>query len=110
MFTARFHDTTLKTFSRQEAASLVPHSNPFLRSLFQQIAGYDLDTRLDWIVDSLVKIFLSTDVKKLLENFGSTTGRNDPIIHFYEEFLAEFDPKLRKARGVWYTPESVVKL
>jgi len=109
MFTARFHDTTLENFSRQEAASLVPHSNPFLRSLFQQIAGYDLDTRLDWIVDSLVKIFLSTDVKKLLENFGSTTGRNDPIIHFYEEFLAEFDPKLRKARGVWYTPESVVK-
>lgn len=55
------------------------------------------------------KIFISTDVKKLLENFGSSTQRNDPIIHFYEEFLAEFDPKLRKSRGVWYTPEPVVK-
>ncbi len=109
MFTARFHDTTLNTFSRQEAAELVPHSNPFLRSLFHQIAGYDLDIRISWMVDSLVKIFKATDVKKILENFGSKTQRNDPIIHFYEEFLAEFDPKLRKARGVWYTPEPVVK-
>ncbi|MDX9960412.1 MAG: type ISP restriction/modification enzyme [Aliarcobacter sp.] len=109
MFTARFHDTTLETFTRQEAAELVPHSNPFLRKLFHQLAGYDLDTRISWIVDSLVKIFISTDVKKLLENFGSSTQRNDPIIHFYEEFLAEFDPKLRKSRGVWYTPEPVVK-
>ncbi len=109
MFTARFHDKTLSTFSRQEAAELVPHSNPFLRSLFHQIAGYDLDTRISWMVDSLVKIFKATDVKKILENFGSKTQRNDPIIHFYEEFLAEFDPKLRKARGVWYTPEPVVK-
>lgn len=109
MFTARFHDSTLQTFSRQEAAELLPHSNPFLRKLFQQLAGYDLDIRISWIVDSLVKIFLATDVTKLLENFGSTTQRNDPIIHFYEEFLAEFDPKLRKSRGVWYTPEPVVK-
>lgn len=109
MFTARFHDKTLSTFSRQEAAELVPHSNPFLRSLFHQIAGYDLDIRISWMVDSLVKIFKATDVKKILENFGSKTQRNDPIIHFYEEFLAEFDPKLRKARGVWYTPEPVVK-
>ena len=109
MFTARFHDETLPTFSREEAATLVPHSNPFLRKLFQQLAGYDLDTRIAWMVDSLVKIFKSTDVRKLLENFGKTTQRNDPIIHFYEEFLASFDPKLRKARGVWYTPEPVVK-
>jgi len=109
MFTARFHDTTLDTFTRQEASELVPHSNPFLRKLFHQIAGYDLDTRISWMVDSLVNIFKATDVKKLLENFGVSTQRNDPIIHFYEEFLAEFDPKLRKSRGVWYTPEPVVK-
>ena len=32
----------------------------------------------------------------------------DPIIHFYETFLSEYDPKLRKSRGVWYTPQPVV--
>ncbi len=109
MFTARLHDNSLDTFSRQEAAELLPNTNPFLQKLFRHIAGYDLDTRISWAVDSLVKIFRATDVKKLLSNFGTKTQRNDPIIHFYEEFLAEFDPKLRKSRGVWYTPEPVVK-
>jgi predicted helicase len=108
MFAARLHDPTLDTFSRQEAAELIPKSNPFLRKLFQYIAGYDLDDRLKWIVDALADIFRATDVAALLKNFGKPTQQNDPIIHFYETFLGEYDPKLRKSRGVWYTPEPVV--
>jgi len=73
-------DPTPDTFSRQEAASLIPKSNPFLRKLFQYISGYDIDERIEWIVSALADIFRATDV----------------------------DPKLRKARGVWYTPEPVV--
>lgn len=109
MFAARLHDPSLKTFSRQEAAELIPKTNPFLRKLFQYIAGYDLDIRIKWIVDALADIFRATDVASLLKNFGKSTQQQDPIIHFYETFLAEYDPKLRKARGVWYTPEPVVK-
>ncbi|WP_428355505.1 type ISP restriction/modification enzyme [Methyloprofundus sp.] len=108
MFAARLHDPTLPTFSRQEAAELIPKSNPFLRNLFQYIAGYDLDERIVWIVDSLADIFRATDVAAILNNFGKETRQNDPIIHFYETFLAAYDPKLRKSRGVWYTPEPVV--
>ncbi len=108
MFAARLHDPTLATFSRQEAAQLIPKSNPFLRNLFQYIAGYDLDDRIVWIVDSLADIFRATDVAAILSNFGKATRQNDPVIHFYETFLAEYDPKLRKSRGVWYTPEPVV--
>jgi hypothetical protein len=105
MFAARLHDPTLDTFSRQEAADLIPKSNPFLRKLFQYIAGYDLDDRFKWIVDALADIFRATDVAAILKNFGKATQQNDPIIHFYETFLGEYDPKLRKSRGVWYTPE-----
>lgn len=108
MFAARLHDPTLDTFSRHEAAELIPKTNPFLRKLFQYIAGYDLDDRLIWIVDALADIFRATDVAKLMEDFGQSTQQTDPIIHFYETFLAEFDPALRKSRGVWYTPEPVV--
>lgn len=108
MFAARLHDPTLEDFSRQEAAELIPKSNPFLRKLFQYIAGYDLDDRIKWIVDALADIFRATDVAALLNNFGKSTQQNDPMIHFYETFLAEYDPKLRKSRGVWYTPEPVV--
>jgi predicted helicase len=108
LFAARYHDPTLATFSREEAAKLIPQSNPFLRKLFQYIAGYDLDIRLTWLVDELVSIFLASDVASIMHNFGKSTRQHDPIIHFYETFLAEYDPKLRKSRGVWYTPEPVV--
>lgn len=108
MFAARYHDPSLPTFSREEAATLIPKSNPFLRKLFQDIAGYDLDTRLVWIVDELVSIFLATDVAEIMKNFGKSTKQEDPVVHFYETFLAAYNPALRKARGVWYTPQPVV--
>ena len=108
MFAARLHDPTLDTFSRQEAAELIPKSNPFLRKLFGYIAGPDIDDRIKWIVDNLTEIFLACNVEEILKNYGKTTKMEDPIIHFYETFLAEYDPKLRKARGVWYTPAPVV--
>ena len=108
MFAARYHDPSLPTFSRQEAASLIPRSNPFLRKLFQDIAGYDLDHRLVWIVDDLVSIFLASDVATIMKNFGKSTKQEDPVVHFYETFLGEYNPALRKARGVWYTPQPVV--
>ncbi len=108
MFAARLHDPTLQTFSRQEAAELIPKSNPFLRKLFGYIAGPDIDDRIKWIVENLAEIFLACNVEEILKNYGKTTKMEDPIIHFYETFLAEYDPKLRKARGVWYTPQPVV--
>lgn len=109
MFAARLHDPSLETFSRQEAAELIPKSNPFLRKLFQYVAGYDIDERIKTTVDNLAEVFRATNVEELLKNFGKSTQTHDPIIHFYETFLAEYDPALRKARGVWYTPEPVVK-
>jgi predicted helicase len=108
MFAARLHDPVLATFSRQEAAELIPKSNPFLRKLFGYIAGPDIDDRIKWIVDNLVEIFLACNVEEILKNYGKSTKMEDPIIHFYETFLSEYDPKLRKARGVWYTPAPVV--
>ncbi|SHF75341.1 N-6 DNA Methylase [Salegentibacter echinorum] len=109
MFAARLHDPTLQDFSRQEAAELIPKSNPFLRKLFGYVAGPDIDERIKPTVDNLAEVFRATNVEQLLKNFGKSTQTQDAIIHFYETFLAEYDPKLRKARGVWYTPEPVVK-
>ena len=108
MFAARLHDDTMDTFSRQEAVFLIPKSNPFLRGLFNYISGAECDDRIIWIIDSLAEIFLATDVKKLLDGFSQKSGMNDPIIHFYETFLSEYNPSLRKSRGVWYTPQAVV--
>lgn len=108
LFAARLHDETLEDFSRQEARALIPKSNPFLRNLFDYISGAQLDDRVVWIVDDLADILRAADLKSILADFGKTTGQNDPFLHFYETFLAEYDPKLRKSRGVYYTPEPVV--
>jgi len=115
MFAARYHDPTLPTFSRQEAYQLIPKTNPFLKKLFGYIAGLDVDDRIKWIVDDLVNIFLACDVAEFF-NVKPRLGvaphgvalQEDPIIHFYETFLSEYDPALRKSRGVWYTPQPVV--
>lgn len=53
-------------------------------------------------------MFLACNVAELLKTYGRSTKTEDPIIHFYETFLSEYDPALRKARGVWYTPHPVV--
>jgi type I restriction-modification system DNA methylase subunit len=108
MFGARLHDKTLENFSRVEALELMPKSNPFLRYLFTYVAGPNLDERIRRTIDELAEIFQATDLQKLFEDFGKFTQRNDPFIHFYETFLAEYNPAKRKARGVWYTPEPVV--
>lgn len=109
MFTARLYDTTPEDFSGQEAANLIPKSNPFLRKIFQSIAGYDIDGNIEWIVDDLAAMFSATDAAKIMTNYGNNKRHSDPIVHFYEDFLAEYDSRLRKARGVWYTPAPVVK-
>ena len=108
LFAARLHDPTLEDFSRHEAAELIPKSNPFLRKLFGYIAGPDIDDRILWVVDNLIEVFLACNVEEVLQNYGKSTKMEDPIIHFYETFLSEYNPKLRKARGVWYTPQPVV--
>ncbi|MEY2846268.1 MAG: hypothetical protein RL076_1814, partial [Chloroflexota bacterium] len=108
MFAARLHDPTLPTFSRQEAFELIPKSNPFLKKLFGYVAGVELDDRIRWIVDDLVSIFLACNVEELLKNYGKATQTEDPIIYFYEDFLREYDPNVRKTRGVYYTPRAVV--
>ena len=108
MFAARLHDDTLDTFSRAEALEKLPKSNPFLRGLFQYIAGYDIPDRLRYVVDDLAEVLRASDPHSLFAEFGKFTARNDPFLHFYETFLAAYNPKKRKARGVWYTPEPVV--
>ena len=109
LFAARLHDDTPDTFTRQEAANLIPKSNPFLRQIFQQLAGYDINDSIAWIVDDLVNIFAVTDVKKLRKNFGKEMEKRDPMIHFYEDFLSEYDPTSKKKNGVYYTPQPVVE-
>ena len=106
LFVARYYDDSPDTFSRQEARDLVPASNPFLQHFFDHIAGPNFDKRLSFIVDELCLVFQHADTKKLIEEYMDDA---DPVIHFYEDFLKEYDPDLRKKMGAYYTPLPVVK-
>jgi predicted helicase len=108
LFAARCNTDNPQTFSRETAAFKLPKTNPFLRSIFGQIAGPDLDDRISWAVDNLANILQQTEMAEILKDFGKRTRREDPVVHFYETFLAEYDPKMRESRGVYYTPEPVV--
>ncbi|MCU0857229.1 MAG: hypothetical protein MUC65_02350 [Pontiellaceae bacterium] len=109
LFSARVLDPTPEDFSRQEAQALIPKSNPFLRNFFYQITGPALDDELFApFVDDLVAVLAHTDMPKVLKDFGVSKKTSDPVFHFYETFLAEYDPALREKRGVYYTPDPVV--
>lgn len=98
-------------------AEQIPSTNPLLRDLFeefQELAGPGLDKLDEELgdlgVDVLVDLLNSVDVDEVLKNFGRTTksGIEDPVVHFYEEFLEDYDKQEKDDRGVFYTPKPVV--
>ena len=95
-------------FSLRGAAEDIPRTNPFLRDLFYH-SRFDLGKRLTWMLESLVEVLRHTDMDSILAHFGKRTQQTDPVLHFYETFLRAYNPKLREQRGVYYTPEPVVK-
>jgi hypothetical protein len=115
LFVARFHDVTPENFSRQRARDLVPASNPLLRHFFDHIVGPDFEKRLEYIVNELCLVFSHANVPELMKQYfkddlwGQTHEGPDPVIHFYEDFLKEYDPELRKKLGAFYTPLPVVR-
>jgi predicted helicase len=107
MFSARVNvpDAKAAAFSREHAAYDLPATNPFLREVFDYIAGTKLDVSIVWAVDLLAEILRRSDMAEILKDFGKATRQQDPVVHFYETFLAAYDPALRQSRGVYYTPE-----
>lgn len=108
LFAARCTSKNGVYFTRLDAAQNLPRTNPFLRKLFQYIAGYDLDDRIAWLVDDLAQVLAQADMAAVLKDFGKHSGKEDPVVHFYATFLKEYDEKIREMRGVYYTPEPVV--
>jgi predicted helicase len=108
LFAARVNAPPGQRFTREHAAYELPKTNPFLRKMFGYVAGPELDGRIEWAVDDLAELLHRADMAAILRDFGHRTRQEDPVVHFYETFLAAYDPRMREARGVYYTPEPVV--
>jgi predicted helicase len=102
LFAARVAIPKQDKLTRHNSSYVIPKTNPFLRKMFNQIVGPELHDNVIWIVDDLVKLLNSIDIKKVL------ISSDDPIVHFYETFLSYYDASIKTLRGVYFTPKQVV--
>ncbi len=111
LFTARVghaQNPGQDSFSRKTASRFISNKIPFLQGLFNTVIETDIVSKIHWTIEDLVELFIKVDMGSVLERFGQETRKQDPVVHFYETFLAAYESSLRKSRGVYYTPEPVV--
>lgn len=108
LFTARLRHNGEEKFTRFLAQRLIPKNIQILRDTFSLISSQALPEHITWIVDDIATILAFADMEKIKKELHREKGGDDPLMHFYETFLKEYDPKKRKARGVYYTPLPVV--
>ncbi|SFW32267.1 N-6 DNA Methylase [Ruminococcus sp. YE71] len=113
LFSARCMDKTQDSFNVKEAIACIPNTNPFLKRLMEECLGEGSERHLTFDeleVANVVEILTHTNTDLILADFNRQTGggREDPVIHFYEEFLTAYDKAQKVQRGVYYTPQPVV--
>jgi predicted helicase len=109
LFAARCYAPNATPFTRHDAAHIIPDAIPFLKRLLGTLTTHTLEPELEWLLDDLASLLERAKMHAILQDFGKRAGREDPVVHFYEDFLAAYDPTLREVRGVYYTPEPVVQ-
>ncbi len=108
LFAARCTLPNGTNFSRHTAYAALPPSNPFLVQLFHQIASPNLEENVTYILEDIANLLKNVPIEMLRTAFVLQAHSEDPVIHFYETFLAEYDPQRRIDRGVYYTPPQVI--
>ena len=108
LFAARCTLPNATNFSRHTAVQALPRSNPFLVQLFYHVASPTLETNVTYILDDIASLLQNVPTEMLRTAFAAKNHLEDPVIHFYETFLAVYDPQRRVDRGVYYTPPQVI--
>jgi hypothetical protein len=97
-----------KEFTRRSAFYDIPHTVGILREIFNYISLGDLPPSMEWIVDEVADVLVNVDVGRIFTEYFESGKGEDPVFHFYETFLKEYDPEKRERMGVYYTPQAVV--
>jgi len=113
LFSARCMDLTQDDFSAEEAVDCIPNTNPFLKSLMKECLGSQNNSKISFDeleIENVVNLLMHTKTDEIIADFNRQTGggREDPVIHFYENFLTAYDKLQKVQRGVYYTPQPVV--
>jgi len=91
------------------AFDYIPHTTGILRDVFRFISLGDLPLPMEVLVDDIAAILHAAEINSILNQYYKEGKGEDPIVHFYETFLNQYDPQTRERRGVYYTPEPVVQ-
>ncbi|RKY07054.1 MAG: DNA methyltransferase [Planctomycetota bacterium] len=97
-----------KQFTRKLAFDNIPRTIGILRDVFRYVSLEEPPPELSWIIDDIAEVLAVAEVKQILHEYFAGGAGADPIVHFYETFLAEYNPQERELRGVYYTPTEVV--
>jgi predicted helicase len=97
------------SFNRRMAHDLIPSTIGILRDVFKFISLEEPSPQMKVIVDDIAAVLNAANVQAILTQYFRQGKGDDPILHFYETFLAEYDPETRERRGVYYTPQPVVR-
>ncbi|EDP6307311.1 DNA methyltransferase [Campylobacter jejuni] len=121
LFLAKLNNDTAKEIDLNNAKKFIPKSFPLIRSMsgFLDDSFENLEN-IKWLLEEIINIINHIDITSIIKELNKTGEKDlfnrptilsthkDPYLHFYETFLANYDPKLREVRGVYYTPAPVV--
>ncbi|HHY1437574.1 TPA: type ISP restriction/modification enzyme [Campylobacter jejuni] len=120
LFLAKLNNDTAKEIDLNNAKKFIPKSFPLIRTMsrFLDDSSEKLEN-IKWLLEEIINIINHIDITSIIKELNKTSEKDlfnrsilsthkDPYLHFYETFLASYDPKLREVRGVYYTPAPVV--
>ncbi|GAA8358557.1 DNA methyltransferase [Helicobacter pylori] len=86
--------------------SSIPENFAVIREMADFLKKLDAIKEIQWLLNEILSLINHVDMGSIIKDLNDD---KDPYLHFYETFLSAYDPKLREKKGVYYTPDSVVK-
>ncbi len=86
--------------------SSIPKNFAVIREMADFLKKLDEIKEIQWLLNEILSSINHVDMDSIIKDLNDD---KDPYLHFYETFLSAYDPKLRESKGVYYTPDSVVK-
>jgi hypothetical protein len=108
---AKQENTRLRdSFTRQEAIKHLPSTSSFLKQFFMDALGKtDAQSKVNWLLEDIADLLNRISIEDIFSSSDDPLDLiSDPVIHFYEPFLAAYDNEIRQTRGVYYTPKPIV--
>ncbi|WQY63845.1 N-6 DNA methylase [Helicobacter pylori] len=86
--------------------SSIPKNFAVIREMADFLKKLDAIKEIQWLLNEILSLINHVDMDSIIKDLNDD---KDPYLHFYETFLSAYDLKLREKKGVYYTPDSVVK-